>query len=531
MEPERIEELKKPGVFPGESETVSIIQTHLSVVCLTSQFAYKFKKAIRLPFADFTTVAKRRHFCEEELHLNRRLCPGVYLEVVSLVRDPDGGIHLGEDGETIDYAVKMQRLPADRMMDVMLDRDAVTADQVRDIAAQICRFQKTAEQGKGGDDHGSPDRLREFALANFEETASACDTIFPTGLHKALRERTVRDFDHHLPLLRERAEKGKVIDGHGDLHARNICLTDPPSIYDCIEFEPAFRYADVATEHAFLLMDLLYRRHPDLASTYLEAVLAHSGDRELPILLPTLMRYRAMVRAKVAALTAAEPEVEAEARTRAAEDAAAYLRFAAGLAVEEDGPTWLIIGGLPGAGKSTVAQLLGQDPDRPVLSSDRIRKELAGCDAGETLPEEFYHSDFSDQVYAELAARAGELTASGAKTVILDANFRERSRRDTIRKKADRSGVRALLVFLELDPETAEARIRKRNRPSADNSSPGPTRENDASDADVAVYRRLLREFEPPALNEALPVLCVDASGTPGEVADNILTAQLESRI
>ncbi len=513
MEPERIEELNDPAIYPERSDSVVILQTHLSVVVLSGDSAYKFKKAIVLPFADFSSLEKRRFFCEEELRLNRRLCPEIYESVVELRRDEAGTMQLGGSGEIIDFAVKMRRMPEGRMMDVLLAENAVEAEEVAAIARRVVGFHRLAERGPRVKDLGDPEKLRDFALANFEETRG----FFPTELHEALEARTRRDFDSNLPLLKSRADAGLVVDGHGDLHARNICLIDTPAIYDCIEFNPAFRCGDVATEHAFLLMDLRHRGHPELAQVYLDTVLAESHDEGMVEVLPTLVRYRAMVRAKVSAITAGESEFSPEARAAAGETARQYLRLAAVSAIEEDGPWWLIFCGLPASGKSSIAHSLVQASREAwsVFSTDRIRKELAGISATESLPTRFYSDDFSRRIYDEMRARAKAVTRANS-VVILDANFRGRKERSLALSAAREAGARLVILHIETDEKTVIERL---NRRKTDPSS--------ESDADREVYEKLKSQFEAPAAEEADLLLAVSGDPDPDIAADRVLAALL----
>lgn len=505
MDPSRIEQLRDPAIYPERPESVEILQTHLSVVALSGDHAYKFKKAIRLPFADFTSMEQRGRFCGEEVRLNRRLCPGIYEGVVELRCDGEGRLRIGGEGELVDYAVRMRRMPQDRMMDVLLGRNGVERGEVEAIARQVVDFHRGAGRGPEVAAAGDPEQLQDFALANFGETRG----LFPGPLHRALEARTRRDFDRFLPLLKERAASGFVVDGHGDLHARNICLIDPPAIYDCIEFNPAFRCGDVATEHAFLAMDLRFRGHPELARAYLETVLAESGDPGMAEVLPMLIRYRAMVRAKVSAITSGESEIPADARAEAASLAVRYLRLAAATAVEEEGPWWLAFCGLPASGKSSVAEALRRSSGEawPVLSSDRIRKELAGASPTETLPSEFYTPAFSRRTYDELRSRAATASDSSP-VVILDANFREREERLLARNAARESGAR----FALLQVEAGEARVIERlARRKEDPRS--------VSDADRAVYEKLKAHFESPLESEADLLIHV-----PGEVDPDVAT-------
>lgn len=514
MDPARIDQLRAPAIYPERPDEVEILQTHLSVVVLSGDRAYKFKKAIRLPFADFSSLEKRRHFCEEEVRLNRRLCPEIYEGVVALRQDRTGQMVFDGAGEIVDYAVRMRRMPQDKMMDVLLGQDAVSRHEVEAIARQVVAFHEEAERGGEVSSWGDPEKLSEFAFANFEETRG----LFPEALHSALEVRTRRDFARHLPQLKERAEAGFVVDGHGDLHARNICLLDPPAIYDCIEFNPSFRCGDVATEHAFLAMDLRYRGHPELAKAYLDTVIGENGDERMREILPLLIRYRAMVRAKVSAIAAGERELSEEARADSAASARSYLHLAAASAIDEDGPWWLIFCGLPASGKSSVAEALHEASGQawPVLASDRLRKELAGVAPTEPLPGAFYSAEFSRRTYGELRARAKAATGSSS-VVVLDANFREREERRLARVSAQEAGARLAILCVKADEKKVVQRLARREDDS-----------HSVSDADRAVYEKLKSQFEAPMEEEADLLLHVPGDVDPRIAIDEILSSLIE---
>ncbi len=521
MDRDLIDALRDPSVFRERPDRVEIVQTHLSVVCLAGELAYKLKKPIRLPFADFSTVGKRRHFCEEEVRLNRRLCPAVYLGVVTLNRDDRGNLAFEGEGEIVDHAVKMRRLPAGRMLDVLLGEGAVSVDDIDVIAERMAAFHATSDRGSRTMALGAPEKLRAFALANFEETrdAAAPGRIFAPDLHASLARRTEADFKRILPQLRERAATGHVVDGHGDLHARNICLTDPLAIYDCIEFEPAMRCGDVAVDHAFLAMDLRFRNHAGLAEAYLSSVVKRSNDAAMRELMPAMMRYRAVVRAKVSAIAADEPELRAEERSSSKDVAQRYLRLAAALAVEEDGPWWLMCCGLPATGKSRLAAALRMASGGAwgLLASDRIRKELAGVNPEESLPEQFYTAEFSERTYAEVRRRAA---AHNAPLVVLDANFRSHEERALTIGAARQRGAKAVILHVHADENVVISRLRER---AADPSA--------ESDADERVFRKLQASFEPPRVGEAEGLLDLSGVRAAEEAVDEILAALMDHRL
>lgn len=517
MDPQFLEQLHDPAVFPGSGDTVSVLQTHLSVVCLAGNRAYKMKKPVKLDFVDYSTLALRKHFCEEELRLNRRLCPDVYLRVVPLLRLDDGRIRMGspEKGahaEVIDYAVEMVRLPGERMLDQLLEKNAVTPDQVREVAARVASFHEAAERGGEVDDSGDPENLARFALANFEETREAAGTIFHEDLHRKLEEETRRDFEKLIPILRRRAGEGRVVDGHGDLHARNICLSDPMAIYDCIEFNRDFRCSDTALENAFLVMDLQFRGHPELADVYLDAYAKAGGDGEQGDLMPALVRYRAMVRAKVSAIAAGEEELSRDERASSSAEARRYFHFSAASAIEEDGPWMVIACGLPGSGKSHACRLIAEETGWPVFGSDRIRKELAGIAPHEPLDPEYYSEAFSRRTYEEMIERGIE--ASGRRgVVLLDANFRTRALREMAADAARKRNRKPAILFVDTPEPVSLARLGDRTDGN-----------REASDADIAVYHLLKSEFEPPEPHEADRLIVLDGKTGDESLVPTVLT-------
>ncbi len=495
--------LSDPDCYPDPRGAVTLFQTHLSMVAVTGEHAYKLKKPLQLPFVDFSTRELRKHFCEEEVRLNSRLCPDLYLGVVPLFAGAGRPTFRHCPGaDIIDYAVLMRRLPFDRMMDVLLASDAVTLADVRKIAETMATFhRRVALPGDSPEALQTAERLREFARANFDETDPFVGTLFDAGLHHILRKRNDRDFVEHLPTLQARARSGRVVDGHGDLHARNICLREPPAIYDCIEFNRDLRVQDVAAENAFLVMDLRYRGHPELAQAYLNHSIDLAHDPAQRGLLPMLVRYRAMVRAKVAAFASGEQEIAAAERESHHRSALRHLNLAAASAIEESGPCLICACGLPASGKSYVFESLARASGWLFLRSDAIRKELAGVEPGERAPESYYTEEFAARTYAEMLRRASAGLARGP--VLLDANFPNPELRGLAIDCAREASARVVFVWFQSDEDTVEERMRKR-----------ATDTQEVSDAGIDVYRKLKAAFVPPAPNEGALLITCNAGGS-----------------
>jgi aminoglycoside phosphotransferase family enzyme/predicted kinase len=508
-----LEALRDPACYPHQAHDLEVLQTHISVVCLAGDFAYKLKKPVALPFLDCREPARREFYCREEVRLNRRLCPWVYLDVVPLLRT-GRGVRFGAAGERgdapvdapIDWAVRMTRLPQARMLDVLLRQRAATAGEIERLAHTVAAFHAGAERSASVSATGSPEKLAALARANFTELAAIPGHGLDEALLAALAAQTGRDFEALLPALCARAGRGLVVDGHGDLHARNICMTDPPAVYDCVEFAPAFRCGDVATENAFLAMDLRYRGAPELAAVYLQAYADATGDREQQALLPPLVRYRALVRAKVAALAAAERELPAADRDGARGSARAHLRLAAATAIEAKAPLWLVLCGPPASGKSALATALARGSGWPVFATDVVRKELAGLPPTARAGAAHYTAAFSDRTYREVFARAA---ASVAPVAILDGNFADAARRAEARAAAQAHGRSLHVLHVAVDEVTARARVAARARDPAAVSDAGP-----------AEFAALWARFAPPTAAEGIAFDRVDGALAPEALAD-----------
>ncbi|HEX6812226.1 MAG TPA: AAA family ATPase [Planctomycetota bacterium] len=492
--------LRDPACFPHWPDEVQIVQTHLSVVCLAGDRVYKLKKAVLLPFADFSTLRARRSMCREEVRLNRRLCPDTYLGTASLRRGTAGlrFAELGDDDgpDDIDVAVVMQRLPGERMLDVLVRDGHAKRSEIEQLARHMAAFHTGTERGPHVLAAGDPDRLVAFAAANFTELRAMQDHGLPAPLLERLAAASAADFARILPALRRRAAAGFVVDGHGDLHARNICMTDPPAVYDCIEFEPAFRCGDVATENAFLAMDLRHRGAPDLAAAYVRAYVEASGDREMESLLPVLCCYRAMVRAKVATLAAAVPELLPSDRAGARGSAMRHLLLGSAFAIETRGPWWVVVCGPPASGKSRLCTTLAGVAHWPHFQTDVVRKELAGLSPDQHAGAEHYTAEFSRRTYAELFARASACTRAGAPVVLLDGNFPTPAHRADALAGATSLGARLAIAFVDVDAATAALRAARRQQEPANVSDAGPEQ--------VAALRA--RFVPPPTVAGSVPL-------------------------
>ena len=322
-----VEALMKPEAYNEDPGSIELFQTHISFVFLTSNFVYKVKKAVNLGFLNFTTLEKRRFFCEKELELNRRLCRDMYLEVVHI--NKSDAVKINGEGETVEYAVKMKRIPQEKMMSKLLKENKVDDRLVERIAKIIAKFHLKAETSSKISEFGSLAVIRTNWKENFEQTEEFVGKTTSTEEFRLIRERIEEFMKKNVPLFEKRIAKNRIRDCHGDIHSGNIFVTDGIYIFDAIEFNERFRYSDVAAEVAFLAMDLDFKKRTNLSDLFVRKYVEYSGDHELPKLLPFYKCYRAYVRGKVTSFKLKDPSISSEDKRAAIKEAKAYFKLAA----------------------------------------------------------------------------------------------------------------------------------------------------------------------------------------------------------
>jgi len=525
--PEIPRALLDPAVYPDAPDTVSHIQTHISHVFLAGDLVYKVKKPVTLDFIDFSTPDLRRRYCLDELRLNRRLAPDTYRRVLPIVRTEQGAIRIlpapidpqsrvGTDPPgTFDYALEMLRLPEDGMMTTLLERNALTTEQIRDLASLLADFHARADRSPEIDRTASPDAIARRIRANLDDLehlagpipdapAPGAPILSPAALIH-LRRWFDAQLDTHRPLMRARIRDRRARDGHGDLHSGNICLTEGGwVVFDCIEFSDALRYLDTAAELAFLAMDLRHRGHAALAHALLDAYARDADDPGLFELQSLYQTHYGLVRAKVDAIAArqltSDPDA-ALAKWRAA------ASFAADVAAPTLAPTLIVLTGLPATGKSHAARAIAHPFDAELLQSDRLRKALPGLDA-----QSLYSDAATDRTYAELASRTERALGEG-RSVIADATHPSPERRLSTLDAAPRACARAVIVHTTCDEPTIARRMAARAH--------DPT---EISDADIEVYRRARESYTPPSHDtDAAPIVVSGPDTDPGILALRVI--------
>lgn len=329
--------LLDPAAYPEPTSGVELVQTHISWVFLTDGFAYKMKKPVDLGFLDFTTLRKRHYYLKQELVLNRRFCPSLYLSVAPITVS-EGKVKVGGRGPAVEYLLKMVRLPQKRMMDEVANRGELTLAQLDRLVAVLVPFYQEAATGPHINHYGEPGIITYNHEENFARMKSQVGDLLSMELFQEIRDFARGFLTHQRGLLRRRLKEGRIRDCHGDLHMANICLANGIYVFDCIEFNPRFRYGDVAADVAFLAMDLDFHNLAEFSRHFAAGFAAASSDEELVMLLNFYKCYRACVRGKVMGLAAGEPEATPAEQRRAREAARAYYALAGAYA--QKGAQW-----------------------------------------------------------------------------------------------------------------------------------------------------------------------------------------------
>ncbi len=325
--PELVQALLAPKAYPDTPQQIELVQTQMSFVFLTDNYVYKVKKPVNLGFLDYTTLEKRHFFCQKEVELNRRLCPDVYLGVVPITRDK-GDFLIEGQGETLEYAVKMRRLPQAAMMDVLLASNQVSTAMITSLAQKLAEFHQTADTNETISTFGDLPTITQNTEENFTQTEKYIGTIISQDAYQRIKVYTDSFIKQNTPLFRKRISSGRIRDCHGDLHAAHICFINGVCIYDCIEFNDRFRYCDVASEVAFLAMDLDHHGRADLSRLFANSYVVQSGDKELLELLNFYKGYRAYVRGKVESFKYDDPYISDEEKTKVLAVAKRYFELA-----------------------------------------------------------------------------------------------------------------------------------------------------------------------------------------------------------
>lgn len=463
------DDLLDPAAYPEpHPSSVELEETHISLVFLAGPDVYKVKKPASLGFLDFSTRELRDRACAAEVALNARFAPDVYHGLVPVVRGADGRHRIGSEGETVELAVHMRRLPDALRADHLLRAGELGPDRIEAMAQAIARFHERARADEETARFGAPEVVARNVDENFEQTrGSIYRFVSPKDAREI--ERYERGFlAARKDVLAARAAAGRVRDGHGDLRLEHVYFEPGERVVaiDCIEFNDRFRYADVCADLAFLAMDLAYAGRVDLAERLLAAYAREANDYDLYAVADFYESYRAFVRGKIALFVASDPSIASDARRAAEASARRYFELSrAAPRPPLLGPMLVAVGGIIASGKSTVARAVAAELAAPVVNADRTRKHMLGVEPTSRVADDAfsgaYELAFSERVYREVLRRADVVLASG-RPVVLDASFRSTAMRCAARDVARVRGVPFLFIECIAPAEICRDRLRER---------------------------------------------------------------------
>lgn len=497
--PTVVEFMRNASSYPDNQGPIEVIETHISWVFLTDRDAYKLKKPVQFEFLDFSTTDLRHRACFDEVQLNRRLAPDVYLGVLPITRNQQGDLELNGSGEAVDWVVQMRRLPAKNALDVVLREGRLTSEQGQSVAKHLSDFYTRLLPKPV-----SADVYREALNHHIRANGAALLGSLPDEWSRIRRIQSaqLRYLNIEADLIGGRAMSGRVVEGHGDLRPEHIYLNGRPIIIDCIEFSEELRTLDIADELSFLGMECERLGDGGLGEAVLAAYQGVSGDDLSKSMLSFYRCYRALVRAKVALIRGQQQTQDAASSS--SDLVRQYVDLADRYAQQLGPPILLIVGGMMGSGKSTLAANLADAFGSELLSTDHIRHGLIGAsEAPAGYGEGNYRPDMRRRVYDEMFRQAGELLKDG-QSVVLDGTFLTRSLRERAYNLGRRDGAMSLYIHCTCPRQIAYARIQKRTETG-----------QSQSEARTELYDLQAQDLEPPWADE--PTITVDTTSAVSE--------------
>ncbi len=502
-----VEALSKPSFYDHEVDEVRFIQTHISSVFLTGSLVYKLKKPVNFGFLDFSTVELREQNCRAEVALNRRLAPSVYIDAVPITLD-GGRVALNGTGEVVDWVVVMRELDEDLLGTSVLARGELSEAHMDALVDVLVPFYAAAATGGTIDVFGTVESVRFNTEENFSQTEAYVGKLLSKDRFEHIREWTNGFFESNAALFERRIAEGRIRESHGDLHLRNIFFEAVPVIFDCIEFNERFRCGDVAVDLAFLAMDLDFNGRQDLAGYFIDRYVEASGDAELIEILDFYKCYRAYVRGKIACFTSTDPALDDTAKRAQRNLARRYFGLAYEYAGGSRRPSLVVLYGLMGTGKTSVARHLREKFGWHILSTDAVRKQISGVGENTRVyvpyNQGLYSPEMNARTYDEVCSRAENLLRGGF-PVVVDGAFKRQSEREPVIQAARRTGARLLFVETTCGGDEQRQRLEGRQR------------HDTRSDGRVELMEQQRVDFEPANPGAECYFHTIDTSGPKAE--------------
>lgn len=465
--PALIQQMLQPGFYPHPvTEPIELIQTHLSYVLLTGNYAYKLKKPVNFGFLDFSTLEKRQHFCQEELRLNQRGAAELYLEVLPITQT-EAQFHLGDKGEPVEYALKMRQFPQEMLFVSLFEQGKLNADRMEELGRVMAAYHAKAATNEYIRSFGKVAQVRQAFDENYEQTEKYIGGPQTQEQFDLTKQYTDKFFAERETLFTSRIENNWIRECHGDPHLGNICVWQDKILpFDCIEFNEPFRFVDVMFDIAYAVMDMDVRQRPDLGNAYLNTYVEQTGDWEGLQVLPIYLNRQAYVRAKVTSFLLDDPSIPASKKEEATATAVQYYKLAWQYTQPRQGEL-ILMSGLSGSGKSTVARQLARKLRAIHLRSDAVRKHLGGIPLSERGGEELYTAEMTHKTYARLLS-LGIMLATQGYPVILDAKYDRQQLRQAAIAAAESEQLPLQILHCTAPIELLQERLQNRRGDIAD---------------------------------------------------------------
>ncbi len=459
----------EPGSYPSKPEKTEHIQTHISHVFIADPYVYKIKKHVDLDFLDFSTLKKRKYYCEKEIELNSRLCSEIYLKVVPVFKQESHyslESDMQNEDDIVEYAVKMKRLKKENFLIAFVNNHTLTKEHIDKVCEKLAPFYLNQETGDKVLEYGKPEKIKENTDENFSQTEQCIGNTITMRAFKSVQQFTNTFFERNRKLLMQRISEKKIVDGHGDLHLQHINIDGPNvCIYDCIEFNDRFRFQDQAADLAFLAMDLDYNRLFDYSRYFIKMMADRLDDDDMYGVIDFYKCYRAYVRGKVKSMEINDTDESEEERVIAGKKAVRYFKLAHKYALFGSKPVLIIFMGPVAGGKSTLAEKLSDDLELEHFMTDKIRKQLAGQPETERSSQakrkEIYNREMSEKTYGKMI-RSGFDEIEKGKAVVLDGTFSKSAMRMDLVKECEYRKMDFIFIEVSAPDEIRKKRLKKR---------------------------------------------------------------------
>ncbi len=496
-----IENLLSSKIYGHAVSHLKLIETHISWVILTGDYAYKIKKSVNFEFLDFSTLEKRRYYCEEELRLGQQLAPEIYLSVLPITGDSEHP-QINGTGPVLEWAIKMKEFPQKNLLNVLLKQGYLTETIIEKLGALLAEFHKNTVIASEESRFGLATEVHAPTKQNFEQIVSFLSKVADINRLKCLKNWSDQQYEKNYDLFVERKKQGFIRNCHGDLHLANIFLyKDKPVLFDRLEFNEDLRWTDVIADLAFLMMDLTEKKQIGLANVLLNTYLHHTGDYQGLALLPYYLTYRAITRAKIS-LFRLKQELSDKERKEVQNDYRGFIALAESY-TKAPRPSLIIMHGLAGSGKTTVAQRIARHCNAIHISSDIIRKQLFHiplyASSHSSLHSGIYTTTATEETYRTLAKLA-EVVLKANLTVVVDATFLKQVQRTAFHELSVQLQAPFYLLDCQENSHEIEQRIKNRLHHAVS-----------ISEADLTILSNQKKYREPLTNAEKSYTLVIDA--------------------